>query len=1469
LSKRVLRTFLYILAAGGIVLVILVAVLLLTPFGGRTAASIGWSRAAGDSGVELSIGSTRGSLVRGIAFEDVRLTAKDGTRLLETDGLDVRIGSVSLSSKRVELKDLQIDGGHLVFASDDEGELLGWSQLGGRRAGEAPPDSADNGAWEVGFDIALSDMTVVVRNAASGLDLVVGPVDGTASGTVKELDAVLVGAVSLDTRALRGPLAGEFDGSMRFVAGESVELTPLTLRTNVGDALITGTVWLKGPGQPAPPAESRADALRAEDLSGHRTGASADLAVESAHELSQLAIFLSETASQNLLEATGNLTLTSEIEGPFADLTYSSSLRAERIIYGSVELDLLTALLAGDTRAINAESLHVEGMGGTLTLTASVEFPEPGADARFPHLTGRAEFKGLELDRLAALASEDVPEFAGTLGGNAAIEWTAPGLSNLSATFDLHASRFTAGERDFGSLLADGDVTEGLLIASGSCCSVSASAIGQLTDSGLQQVNLSVAASDLAVLASASGLDGLAGNGTIELELTDIGSSLSLAATAEFPDLQYRHIQAGPVRVEASGLNGSYDLLYEAFDSTLLGGASLDPDGGHTASVRARAFDLAAVLEDSIREAMSLAGIVTGTASVRGSLDGAYTMTGEIVELDLAARSQNAALTVPFSFAASRDSVRLTEARFDGTFGEVSVAGKLSTSDAVDIALTFDGAELSELSELLPRPPDIPPRGQLAGGMLLSGTRDAPAFSADIRLREFEMGGLAVESVTLEAGGDSSDIVFGMTAASTASGSIWINGLVPVSPDSVTILRFDASREFGVSIWSEGFTLDAGESVLPHVRGEKRFRLDGSALLTGTVDSPASINGSGQFTQLSAAFNLAEFTLADTVGFEIVGGTVEFEQLAIDVERRHVLSEPHGGRITLGGSLRPNGDTRLVVGTSDLDVGHVARALGLGLGSQFRGRLDADALIGGSASEPRVYFSWSVDSPKLFDIGFDQAAGTGTFEAGVLQIDRTRLVAGGDEISLTGRLTTRGAQGRAGLGGASDDARGHEGGGRSPEFEFELAADDFHLRRLTELPPGFDRLKGRLDVDMKVRGRSDSLGVEGTVLLSGGLVEGFGLAEPITKIELDAECGGTTVAVRRIHARSGGGSIDASALVDLSLGPADPTFLAIASLESPSFEMENVVEAGITGNLSWGGRLSHSELRGRLRVEDATVTRSIGVSDLVGRGPKVIVIRRMDDPRANVDLNLDIEIEDALKVDSNVAKLSLEGGASVGGTLLAPRLSGSLRADGGTFNYLGNDFSIDAFTIDFIEAARRDPYIKLAGTADVDSRSGELYRVSAGVDGYLNDVVPELTSVPPLSPADIMSLLTFGNTLGALVSGGSSTGSSGDNFSNLARGAFLSSAFGLAGNTLERLLHLDRVAIAEAETASGDGVETDVTIGKDFGSRLRVNYTTSVGRRSNQRIEVSFELARRLWLETRTNPEGNHAVGLKLQIPFK
>jgi hypothetical protein len=219
--------------------------------------------------------------------------------------------------------------------------------------------------------------------------------------------------------------------------------------------------------------------------------------------------------------------------------------------------------------------------------------------------------------------------------------------------------------------------------------------------------------------------------------------------------------------------------------------------------------------------------------------------------------------------------------------------------------------------------------------------------------------------------------------------------------------------------------------------------------------------------------------------------------------------------------------------------------------------------------------------------------------------------------------------------------------------------------------------------------------------------------------------------------------------------------------------------------------------------------------------------------------------------------------------MLAPVISGGVHADGGTFKYLESEFDVRTLDVSFIDPRRRDPYLSLLGVAEVESRTGEQYEVTAAFDGFLLDAVPQLTSEPPLGEPDIVSLLTFGTTFGTFVSGGASDGSSGDTFANLAGSAFLASAFGIAESALERLLRLDRVAFEEDALTSGNASEAGVTLGKDFGGRLRVNYTTAVGRFSNQRVEVSLELIERLWLETRTDPEGNHAIGLKLRIPFR
>ena len=684
MSKHLLRTSLQVLIAIGVAIAILVAVVSLTPFGGRTAVSVAWSMAAGDSGVALSIGSTNGSLARGIIFHDVALTTRDGTRLFEADLVEASLGAVSPGAKRVELAGVRIDGAEMLFETGADGELVGWSKLGRGRA-DPPQGGAERDRWDVRFDLAMSDATFRVRNEASGLAMVVGPVDGTAAGALVEFDADLAGALTFSLPALDEPVAGDFEGLATLADNRLLRLDSLALRTNAGDALATGTVWLRA---------AAADSAASRPDGGAPAGPSANLTIESTHDLSRLAaLFGASDASGGPEGLSGSLTLSSEMRGPFVAPDYSSLLRAENVTFGAADVELVTASLSGDAAMLEAKSFHLEAMGGSVDGSAAVEFPDAGGARAFPRLRGRAEFAALALDRLASLAPGSAARVSGVVGGTATIDWTSPGLSRLNASFDLATSRLVAAERELGSASVMGRLADGLLLSSGSCCGASLTGMGVVTDAGLEGLSVSLASDDLSVLGSALGVAELAGSGTAELALSAAGSSPSLSGTVALPDLQVPRVAGRPGSGRSVRTGRLLRPLFTRRSTRrLLGTASLERRR-RLQRVRRRAL----VRPCGGGRGLPARGDVTrgralGSGVCQGEVGGVYAVTGEIAELDLAVRRQSAALTAPFSFAGVSRLGQPDRGIAHRHVRRGVRCRQLPAADALDMVLSFSGS---------------------------------------------------------------------------------------------------------------------------------------------------------------------------------------------------------------------------------------------------------------------------------------------------------------------------------------------------------------------------------------------------------------------------------------------------------------------------------------------------------------------------------------------------------------------------------------------------------------------------------------------------------------------------------------------------------------------------------------------------------------------------------------------------------
>jgi len=100
------------------------------------------------------------------------------------------------------------------------------------------------------------------------------------------------------------------------------------------------------------------------------------------------------------------------------------------------------------------------------------------------------------------------------------------------------------------------------------------------------------------------------------------------------------------------------------------------------------------------------------------------------------------------------------------------------------------------------------------------------------------------------------------------------------------------------------------------------------------------------------------------------------------------------------------------------------------------------------------------------------------------------------------------------------------------------------------------------------------------------------------------------VLLNRATLEFGDGSIEVNGLADLSSGFEDPTFFMTARFRSPEFEIENTLDGRAAGNIDWGGTLSHSALRGDIVIEEMNVTRSVGISDFIGRSCRSRAERR-------------------------------------------------------------------------------------------------------------------------------------------------------------------------------------------------------------------------------------------------------------------
>jgi translocation and assembly module TamB len=397
------------------------------------------------------------------------------------------------------------------------------------------------------------------------------------------------------------------------------------------------------------------------------------------------------------------------------------------------------------------------------------------------------------------------------------------------------------------------------------------------------------------------------------------------------------------------------------------------------------------------------------------------------------------------------------------------------------------------------------------------------------------------------------------------------------------------------------------------------------------------------------------------------------------------------------------------------------------------------------------------------------------------------------------------------------------------------------------------RLRGRgaAKVEIAIGGTRDAPRAEGKLDIDGGGLRARGFPHGIEDVRGTVTFSETSAQFASLKGTLGGGTVELGGQVGYAKGRLTSLDLQ-ATGRGIALRYPEGLRSVVDADLKVFGDQSRQWVTGTVDVKEALWTRRYDVaSELLGS-----TTARPESASLREGLQYDVTLRapGTLKIDNNLATLQAGAELKLQGTYDVPVVLGRAEIDRGRVYFQGNTYVIRHGTIDFANPQRIDPLFDIE--AETRLRS---YRVTLKVSGTLERVYPTLTSDPPLSAVQILSLLA-----GADETAVASVDQAQQRQANLAATGAATLAAGRIAEEVglergaERLLGLNRFSIDPSVVR---GTVTNptarLTLGKRITPDLNVVYSQDLRGTEERLLSVEYTLSDRLsLLLTRADPEG-------------
>jgi translocation and assembly module TamB len=208
-----------------------------------------------------------------------------------------------------------------------------------------------------------------------------------------------------------------------------------------------------------------------------------------------------------------------------------------------------------------------------------------------------------------------------------------------------------------------------------------------------------------------------------------------------------------------------------------------------------------------------------------------------------------------------------------------------------------------------------------------------------------------------------------------------------------------------------------------------------------------------------------------------------------------------------------------------------------------------------------------------------------------------------------------------------------------------------------------------------------------------------------------------------------------------------------------------------------------------------------------------------------------------------------------------PSLTGRVEATEGTIFFRGNRFEIIRAAADFVDRNRINPVLDVRAEADVRS-----YRLLLDIAGDLDHLNVNLTSDPPMSTVDIVSLLTTGKSREV----GNESSRRQAEITGLSAASILSESItGVIGKRVQRIFGFESFRVDPFLAGAENDPTARVTITERVSKDVTITFSRNLSTNEEQIVILEYDVNRNLSVVATRDEDGKFGLDFRFRKRFR